>query len=117
MPSPSRSPVHDGAIHLAPGLFGRAEAAVGQHRLHVFAGVAGQRDLEIVNRRRPVQHETGRVAAVHQIEQHRREAALDHVPAHAPQNRPLVPARARERIHHGAKAIGGQEVRQRFQQA
>ena len=104
-------------VHLAPGLFGRAEAPVGQDRLDVFAGVAGQRDFEIVNRGRPVERETGGVAAAHEIEQHGRQAALDDVPAHAPQDRPLVLARARQRIHHGAKTIGGEEVRQRIQQA
>ena len=67
-----------------PGLFGRAEAPIGQHRLHVLAGMSGQRDFEIVDGRRAVHREGGGVAAPHQVDQHRRQAALDDVPAQAP---------------------------------
>ena len=49
-PSPRRAvALDDGFIHESAGLFGGAEAAIGQHRFHVFAGVACQRDFEIVN--------------------------------------------------------------------
>ena len=40
MPMPSRVAFGDRLIHLAARLFGRAEAPVRQHRLHVFAGLA-----------------------------------------------------------------------------
>ena len=52
----------DGAIHLASGVFGCAEAAIGQDGFHIFAGVAGQCDLEIVNGCRAVERESGGVA-------------------------------------------------------
>ena len=74
--------------------------------------MSGESDFEIVNRGGTVQGETGGVAAAHQIEQDRREAALDDVSAHAPQDGALVPARAGQRIDYGAKAVGGEEVRQ-----
>ncbi len=107
----------DGAVHFAPGLFGGAEASVGQDGFHVFAGVSGEGDFEIVNGGGTIQGEAGGVAAAHQIEQHRREAALDDVSAHAPEDGALVPARAGQGIHDGAKAVGGEEVRQRIEKS
>ena len=74
----------DGVIHVAARLFGRAEAAIGQHRFHIFAGVSGERDFEIVDGGRAVEGERRGVAAIHQIDQHRRQPALDHMAAHAP---------------------------------
>ena len=93
MPRPCAIAVGDRDVHLAPGLFGGAESAVGQHRLHIFAGLARDRDFEIVNRRRAVHRERRRKAAPHQVEQHRREAALDDVAAHAPDD--LLPCGSR----------------------
>ena len=61
----------------------------GKHGFDVFAGMAGDGDFEIVNRGRAVQREGGGVAALHQVDQHRREPALDDVPAQAPQDRSL----------------------------
>ena len=89
----------------------------GQDGFHVFTGVSGESDFEIVNGGGAVQGETGGVAAAHQIEQDRREAAFDDVPAHAPEDGALVPARAARRIDHGAKAVGGQQVRQGIEQS
>ena len=74
--------------------------------------MSGEGDFEIVNGGGAVQGEAGGVAAAHQIEQDRREAALDDVAAHAPEDGALVPARAGQRIDDGAKAVGGEEVRQ-----
>ena len=64
-----------------------AETAVRQHRFHVFAGAARQRDFEIVDRRRAVQRERRGVAAAHQVDQHRRQAAFDDMAAQAPEDR------------------------------
>jgi hypothetical protein len=107
----------DGAVHLAPGLFGGAEAAVGQHRFHVLAGVAGERDLEIVDGRRAVHGERGGIAAPHQVDQHRRQAALDYVAAQAPDDGAPAPPRLADGVHHGAKRVGRQHARQRLEQS
>ena len=90
---PARSAIQRG-VHFAAGFFGGAEAAVGEHRFHVFAGVAGDGDFEIVDRGGAVQREGGGVAAAHQIDQDRREAALDDVAAESPQDHFLARARA-----------------------
>ena len=114
---PSRAAAGDRAVHLAAGLFGGAEAAVGQHGLHVFAGVAGQRDFEIVDRGGAIQREARGIAAAHQIEQHGREAALDHVAAHAPEDgAPALPAprpahRSRARKLSPARMCGSESSR------
>ena len=105
----------DGFVHLAPGFFGRAEAPVGQDRFHILAGMAGHGDFEIVNRRRAIHGEPGGVSALHQIDQHRRQAALDHVPAHAPDDGSPPRARRVDGVHHGAEGIARQDVRQRIQ--
>ena len=83
----------------------------------VFAGVAGQRDFEIVDGGRSVQRERGGVAAVHQIDQHGRQTALDHVTAQAPDDGPPLGARGGDGVYHRAKPIGRQQARKRIQQA
>ena len=112
-PCPSRPRLSDGQIHLAAGLFGRAEAAVGQHRFHVLAGVARDGDLEIVNRGRAVHRERRGKSAAHQVEQHRREAALDDVPAHAPDDRL---ARFRARLSSASTTPRNESARQNLRQ-
>ncbi len=90
----------DGAIHLAAGFFRRSEAAVRQRRLHVLAGVPGQRDFEIVNGRGAIQREDRGVAAPHQVDQHRRQSALDDVAAQAPDDGASSGARGGDGIGH-----------------
>ncbi len=55
---------------------------------------AGDGDFEIVDGGRAVHGEGRGVAALHQVDQHRRQAALDDVPAHAPEHRLAAVARA-----------------------
>ena len=86
-------PTGDRDIHLAPGLFRRAKPAVREHRFHVFTGLAGDGDFEIVDGRRAVHREGGGKAAAHQVGQQGGEAALDDVPAHPPDDG--LPGRAR----------------------
>ncbi len=115
----------DRAIHLAAGLFGGAEASIGQDRFHIFAGVTGKGDFEIVDSGRAVHGEAGGVAAAHEIDQHGREAALDYVAAHAPEDGAgLLPGAAfggvtsgGERIHHRAEGIAREDAGQRIEPA
>jgi len=95
----------DGAVHLPPGLLGRAEPAVRQHRFHVFAGVAGQRNFEIVDGGRAVQRKRGNVAAAHQVDDDRREAALDDMAA-----QPQTMARSHRRATTSASTTARNEL-------
>ena len=104
-------------VHFAAGLFGRPEAPVGQHGLHVFAGASRDGDFEIVDRRRTVQHKARDILAAHQVKQDGRQSALDHMTAQTPQNGPLAQTRVLQCIHHGAQAVGRQQVRQSVDEA
>src|SRR5579885_3290427 len=79
----------NGAVELAAGFLGRAEAAIGQYGFDIFAGLSGERDFEIVNRGRAVHGERGGVTAVHEIDENRREAAFNDMAAEAPDNSAL----------------------------
>ena len=93
----------DGLIHLAPGFFRGAEGAIGKNGLDILAGVAGERDLEIVNRGRSVHGERGGVSPFHQVNQHRSEAAFDHVATHSPDDWFAGGTRSDQGIDHRAK--------------
>ena len=104
-------------IPFAPRFFCGPEASVGQHGFHILARLAHQRNLEIVDRRRTVHCKPGCETAPHQVDQHRRKAALHHVPAHAPQDRFALVARRQNRSQNGAKRISRQDMRQALKQA
>ena len=53
----------DGGVHLGPGLLRHAEAAVRQTALHVLAGPAECRQLEVVDRGGAVERQVGDDAA------------------------------------------------------
>jgi hypothetical protein len=74
-------------IPFAAGFFRRAEAPVRQHGFHVFAGLippARSRNRGWTPSR---SWRTRGETAAHQVDQNRRQAALDHMPAHAPEDR------------------------------
>src|SRR5579864_4370519 len=101
-------------IHFAAGFLGCSEASIRQDGFHVFAGLAGDGDFKIVNRGCAVQGEGAGVAALHQVDQNWRQAALDDVAAEAPQDHPLSGASGGESLYHGAKGIAGQNMRERI---
>src|SRR5580704_4388073 len=96
---PESSVTFERAIHFAASFFGGAEAAIGQNGFDVLASLAGDGDFEVVNGGSAVQSESGRVAAGHEIDKNRREAALDDVTAEAPHDRLFAIARGYERVN------------------
>ena len=79
--------VVDRAIQLRAGLLRHAERARAERRVDVFRGAARQRDLEIVNDARAVGRDRRDEPALHQIDEHRRQAGLQHVRAESPDDR------------------------------
>jgi hypothetical protein len=102
----------DGGVHVAAGLFGGSEAAIGKHGFDVFARSTGDGDLEIVDRGRAVHGEGGREAAIHQIDEHGGEAAFHDVPAHSPDDRLRGSARGFNGTDHSAQAVGREHARE-----
>ena len=116
MPMPAAIAFDNRHVHLAARLFSRAESSIRQDCLHVFAGLARDGDLEIVNRCRAVHHEAGYPAAPHQVQQHVAQAALDDVPAHAPQDRARFRPGPLQRVQHAAKRLSGEDLGEAFDQ-
>src|SRR5579871_1015727 len=74
----------DRLVHFPPGLLGAAEGAIGKNSFHILTRLPGESDFEIMDRGRAVHGESRRVTAFHQVDQYGRQAALDHVTAHSP---------------------------------
>ena len=79
-------------VKLTAGFFSGSEAAVREHGFHVFAGLSGDGDFEIVNRGRAVERKGSGVTALHKIDQDGREAALDDMAAESPEDHFLAGA-------------------------
>ena len=94
--------VTDRQVHLAPGLFRRAESSVRQYGFDIFTGAARDCNLEIVNRGGTVHGERSRPPMAHQVEQDRRETALNHMSAKAPDDRLAVLPRGNDRVDDSA---------------
>src|SRR5580704_763653 len=105
----------EGGVELAAGFLSSAKAAVRQHGFHVFAGVAGDGDFEIVNRGSAVQCEARRIASTHEIDENRGEAALDDVTAEPPDNHFFASAGADQSVNDRSKRIGRENVRERIE--
>jgi hypothetical protein len=116
-PNAHTSAVHDRGIHLSAGFFGRPEAAIRQHGFHVLTRPACNRNLEIVNRGRAVHRKCSSKPPPHQVEQHGREAALDHMAAHSPDDLPARRTCCEQRFRHAAQLVGSQQARHRIDQA
>src|SRR5579864_1834382 len=70
-----------------------------------------------MNRGGTVHGERRGVSALHQIVQHRRKAALDHVAAQPPEDRLVRGPRPAQRFHHAAKRVACENLWQRIQPA
>jgi hypothetical protein len=84
--------LHDRAVDLFTGLARHAEGPGAEARVHVLRGPAGHRELEVVNEARAVERQPRDEAAVHEVDEDRREADLQDMGAQAPEDRPLPPA-------------------------
>ena len=110
MPWLARAAARDGGVHLRAGLLRHPEAAIGQAGLHVLAGPAEGRELEVVDGGGAIHGDVGDDPAgqpgVHQGAQ----TDLDHVAA---QQKDHAPARAwpRRRIDDVRGDRGRQECR------
>lgn len=90
-------PVPDRVVDHAAGLFGHAEGAGQDLLVHVLGCLADERELEVVDDAGAVQRQGGDDPALHEIDDHRREADLDGMGPHAEHHGPLV----RARLDHG----------------
>ena len=98
MPSPRADAFVDGGVQLRPGFLRHAEAAGPERFVDVLGGRAGQRELEVVDDAGAVGRERRDEAALHQVDEHRRQAGLDHVRAETPDDAAIVaPRRAQRR--------------------
>src|SRR5436853_6749184 len=82
-----------GFIDDAARFFSHAELAGAERGVDVFARLPGERDLEIMNHRRAVHRKRRRIAALDQVNQHRRETRFNDVPAKADDDGALLLAR------------------------
>ena len=101
---------------MASGFLSRPEAAIREYGFDVLAGRARERYFKIVDRRRSVHGEGCREAAVHEVDQNGCQAALDHMPAHGPDDRFVGGACGGDRIHDRAQRIGGEKMGQAREQ-
>ena len=114
MPSPAADAVVDRLVEQAAGLVGHAEPSGTERLVDVLGRGAGERDLEVVDDRRAVDRDRRDEAALHQVDQHRAEAGLDHVRAEAPDDarRPRLRAarwRATTALKSAAASMSGSE--------
>ncbi len=107
----------NGAVHVAARFFGGAKAAVRQYRFDIFTGVSGECDFEIVDGRRAIERERGDVSAAHEVHQHRREAAFNHMATQSPDDRAPFLARCAQRVNDRPERIARQNMRQRIEPA
>ena len=118
-PSASPAPAPEtisAAFHSRPVSSAAPKRPSGQHGFHVLTGLPRKRDFEIVDRGRAVHRKGCGEPAAHQVDQHRRETALDDMAAHAPDHRlALRPCRG-DCIDHSPQRIAREDVRQAFEQ-
>ena len=96
-PQTARRAVANRVVEAAAGLVGHAELPWPERAVDVLGGRARERDLEIVNQARAVHRDRRDEAALHEIDEHGREAGLDHVRAEAPDDRAIVGLRLLDR--------------------
>jgi hypothetical protein len=77
--------------------------------VHVFRCRAAKRDLEIVNDPRAVRRKRRDEPALHQVDQHRREAGLQHMRAKTPDDRRTTPPCVGNRRSHGLEIVRGKK--------
>ena len=107
--------VRHGGAHELTGVVDHAEPALMQVGVHVLRRSAHARDLHVVQRRRAVQREMRHDAMLHQRDQARRHAHLDHVAAAHRHDGTPPGARGHGALDQRAQRLGGQLARQRLQ--
>ena len=116
-PSPRATPSRDGLVQQRP-VSSAMPNRPGPSASSTSSDVApGQRDLEVVDDAGAVGREGRHVAALHQIDEHRRQAGLDHVRADAPHDaRAAAPApraaRRRRRRNRRRRECFGSDANQ-----
>ena len=101
----------DRPVHLLAGLAGHAEGARAEPRLDVLRGLPGHRELEVVDDPRPVEGDRGDEAPLHEVDQDRREADLDHVGAQPPDDGPAAGAGPQDLVAQRAQRLAGEDPR------
>src|SRR5205823_3017632 len=87
-----------------------------EDRLDILAGVARQRDLEIVNCGGAIHREGRGIPAAHEVDQDWRESAFDYVPTQPPDNFPAFVARGCHGADYRTEGITGEHPRQAVEQ-
>jgi len=104
---------HGDFVEIEARLFGHAELSAAEDGVHVFGRVADQRDFEIVDQRGAVHGDSADVTAANEVNEHGREADLDHMTAEAPENWAALRTRFAQGGEDGAEIVAGKNVRER----
>ncbi len=102
--------VPDHLVEDPPGLLRHPEAAGTERFVDVLRRGARQRDLEVVDDAGAVHRQRRHVAALHQVDEHRRHAGLDHVRADAPDDAGLSRARVDDGAHDATKVLSAENA-------
>ena len=78
--------IADGAVQETAGLVGHAKSPWAEGRVDILGRGSRQRQLEIVNDTGAVHRDRRHESALHQVDENRGQARLDHVGADAPDN-------------------------------
>jgi len=107
----------DRPVDLLAGFTGHPEGPGVETRRHVLRGPSGDRQLEVVNDAGAVQRDAAHEAAPHQVDDDRRQAHLQDVRTHAPEDGLAEAARPSDLAGQLAQRLAGEYPRQRREQA
>src|SRR6185312_4536162 len=93
-----------------------SKTPVWKYCFDILTRLPGESDFEVMYRRRPVHRESGREAPAHQVDQDRRESALDDVPAHCPDDGLALFSRRLNSGHNRAQTVARKNARKRIEQ-
>ena len=105
--------IADGAVQETAGLVGHAKSSRAEGRVDILGRGSRQSQLEIVNDTGAVHRDRRHESALHQVDQHRRKARLDHVGADAPEDSGVGRFRRLNRPHHRFEIVARENRRQR----
>ena len=77
----------------------------------IFGSKPDHADFEIMNQGRSVHGHGGEIATVHQVDQHRAQAALDNMTAQTPDDGLALAARSAEGSNDGPETLAGKNIR------